>query len=83
MVVCICRAVSDRTIESAIRDGASTVADVSRHCRAGTGCGACHGQVAEMISRYADAKDENRKDSCANCPNARSCHGDHVTGEAA
>ena len=70
MVVCICRAVSDRTIESAIRDGASTLDDVKRTCRAGTGCGACHGQVNEMISRFAG----EQKDGCEGCPNAQSCH---------
>jgi bacterioferritin-associated ferredoxin len=78
MVVCICRAVSDRTIEGAIRDGASTLADVARSCRAGTGCGACHGQVNEMIARYAD----EQEDSCEGCPNARSCLR-HQTAEAA
>jgi bacterioferritin-associated ferredoxin len=49
MIVCICRRVSDRTIRAAIEAGASTVEEVGQATRAGTGCGACHESINEML----------------------------------
>jgi bacterioferritin-associated ferredoxin len=49
MIVCICRRVSDRAIRAAIDAGASTVQEVGAACRAGTGCGACHESIEEML----------------------------------
>ena len=49
VIICICRAVSDRTVRAAASAGARTVADVGRACGAGTGCGACRGQVAALL----------------------------------
>ncbi|MCI0670416.1 MAG: (2Fe-2S)-binding protein [Myxococcaceae bacterium] len=50
MIVCICRVVSDRTIRAAIQEGASTVHQVAMACRAGTVCGGCRPQIAELIA---------------------------------
>ena len=41
MYICHCEAVTDASIRSAIEAGARTVAEVSEHCRAGSGCGGC------------------------------------------
>jgi bacterioferritin-associated ferredoxin len=49
MIVCICKRVSEQQIRAAIDAGAATVAEVGACCRAGTGCGACHEYIAEMI----------------------------------
>jgi bacterioferritin-associated ferredoxin len=51
MYVCLCRAVSDTKIATAIRDGATTVDDVGRVCDAGTQCGKCRTTIEFMILR--------------------------------
>lgn len=49
MFVCLCRVVTDTQVEEAIENGADSVSDVGDACDAGTGCGACHEQIQEMI----------------------------------
>jgi bacterioferritin-associated ferredoxin len=49
VVLCHCKAVSDRTVDAAIASGARTVADVTARCRAGGGCGGCHRLLQELI----------------------------------
>jgi bacterioferritin-associated ferredoxin len=49
MIVCICKRVSDRQVRAAVDDGACTVDAVGEACRAGTGCGACHEQIRDII----------------------------------
>ena len=51
MIVCICRVVSERTIQQAITEGASTVEDLSRRCAAGSCCGACVPMLTTMLGR--------------------------------
>jgi bacterioferritin-associated ferredoxin len=59
MIVCICRRVSDLAIRTAIDEGARSIDEVSKACRAGTGCGACHETINEMLSE---------RSGCADCP---------------
>ncbi|MBK6459821.1 MAG: (2Fe-2S)-binding protein [Myxococcales bacterium] len=55
MYVCSCFAVTDSEIEQVLDAGARSVAEVTRACRAGGDCGACHGQIAELLAdREAD-----------------------------
>jgi bacterioferritin-associated ferredoxin len=49
MIVCLCRAISDRAIQRAIDAGATTVKQVGQACGAGTGCGACKVQISQML----------------------------------
>lgn len=49
MFVCVCRAVPVTEIEKAIEDGAETVEAVTRACKAGGDCGACHNTIEDMI----------------------------------
>lgn len=49
MWVCVCHAVSSHEVERAIDGGAMTREDVTRTCRAGGDCGACHQTIEEMI----------------------------------
>ena len=49
MYVCICRAVSEQEVKSAIEGGARTVEAVTQSCCAGDDCGACHGAIEDMI----------------------------------
>jgi bacterioferritin-associated ferredoxin len=49
MYVCICRAVTEQEVKSAIDEGARTVEAVTRGCCAGDDCGACHSAIENMI----------------------------------
>lgn len=49
MIVCLCYPASDREIEAHIADGARTVEELGRRCGAGTGCGACVGDLRERL----------------------------------
>jgi bacterioferritin-associated ferredoxin len=41
MIICICKAVSERHIRSAVKDGATCVRDLTRELGVGTCCGKC------------------------------------------
>jgi NifU-like protein len=50
-LICTCFFVSERTIEREIRArGLTTVADVTRACNAGAGCGSCHQLIQEILA---------------------------------
>ena len=53
MIVCLCKGVSSREVERAIRDGARTVEAVGRACGAGTGSGCCQDALRRMIAEEA------------------------------
>jgi bacterioferritin-associated ferredoxin len=50
MYVCLCRAISNTTIEAAIRAGATTVEMVSEQCGAATECGRCRHMIEVMLA---------------------------------
>jgi bacterioferritin-associated ferredoxin len=65
MIVCLCHPTSDRELDSIIDDGARTVEEISQRCGAGTGCGACLGELRERLqTKGAGAGACNR--DCAN-----------------
>jgi len=41
MIICVCKAVSDRHIRAAVNGGASSMRDLTRELRVGTCCGKC------------------------------------------
>jgi len=50
-LICTCFFVSERTIEREIQTGGLlTVAEVSRACNAGAGCGSCHQLIQEILA---------------------------------
>jgi bacterioferritin-associated ferredoxin len=53
LLVCHCHRICDRTIETSIRQGARTVAEVGDACRAGTGCGGCQETIAGLLACHA------------------------------
>jgi bacterioferritin-associated ferredoxin len=61
MILCICQSVSDREVDAAIRDGARSVADVSRACGAARDCGCCRQAIEQRIHRGCES-------ACADCP---------------
>lgn len=52
MYVCCCFAVTDDRVRAAIADGAHTREEVTRSCRAGGDCGACHGCIEDLIEEH-------------------------------
>ena len=55
MFVCICHGVPQHEVEASIAGGATTREDVTRACRAGGDCGACHGMIEDMIEDAREA----------------------------
>jgi NifU-like protein len=50
-LICTCFFVSERTIEREINShGLTTVAEVTRACNAGGGCGSCHQLIQEILA---------------------------------
>jgi bacterioferritin-associated ferredoxin len=41
MIICVCKAISDRHIRSAVKNGASSLRDLTRELGVGTCCGKC------------------------------------------
>ncbi|WP_095982980.1 (2Fe-2S)-binding protein [Melittangium boletus] len=67
MIVCLCRAVSDRTIRARIAEGARTVEELGDACGAGTGCGGCHDQMTQLLgeARQTNTVRPACRESCA------------------
>lgn len=53
MLVCLCHPTSDRDVDQAIDEGATTVAELGERCGAGTGCGACVQELKERLGARA------------------------------
>jgi len=49
MIVCVCKVVSDRQIQKAIREGASTFEDLQVDLGVGIKCGSCVGCVHDIL----------------------------------
>jgi bacterioferritin-associated ferredoxin len=54
MYVCVCMAVLESEVEAAIAGGAHTREAVTRACRAGGDCGACHGMIDMKIEDHLE-----------------------------
>ena len=53
VIVCMCHAISDRELARVIADGAATLEEVGRACRAGTDCGCCREMIRVLLERSA------------------------------
>jgi bacterioferritin-associated ferredoxin len=60
MIVCLCHPTSEREVDAIIDDGARTVEEVGRRCGAGTGCGACVGEIRDRLMTKGAAGSCNR-----------------------
>lgn len=49
MIVCHCHAISDRAIRRAVREGAQSAAEITRHCGAGGSCGGCRPRIESLV----------------------------------
>ncbi len=55
-VTCICFGVTEKEIESAIRENRlATVEEVTNYTKAGGGCGGCHDEIQEILARVNGA----------------------------
>jgi len=56
-VVCTCFGVTDTEVERVIRENdLTTVEQVTNYCKAGGGCGGCHGEIEKIIGRIQGEK---------------------------
>lgn len=55
MYVCLCNGVTEKDIQQAIAQGASSVEEVMRRTGAGTGCGTCCATIAAMVEAAVEA----------------------------
>lgn len=51
MIICICKAVSDRHIDQALNAGAVSLRDLTRQLGVGTCCGKCLPSARELVLR--------------------------------
>lgn len=56
MYVCICNAVTDRSIREAAREGARTFAELQRRTGCGDCCGSCEDLAREILDAAVPAK---------------------------
>ena len=56
MYVCVCMAVTEAEVDATIKGGATTREAVTRACRAGGDCGACHQMIEEKIEDHLEAQ---------------------------
>jgi bacterioferritin-associated ferredoxin len=51
VIVCHCRAVSDRAIGTEVASGASSIGDLAERCGAGSDCGGCHRRLERLLAQ--------------------------------
>jgi bacterioferritin-associated ferredoxin len=50
MIICVCKAVSDRQIKAAVKEGATCMRDLTRDLGVGTCCGKCIPEARSTLS---------------------------------
>lgn len=56
-IVCRCFGVTDKLIEKVVREhNLHTIEEVTHYCKAGGGCGGCHGEIQAIIDRIHGEK---------------------------
>ena len=50
MIICICKAIGERTLREAIRAGARSVDDLAHATGASTDCGTCAEHLTEILA---------------------------------
>jgi bacterioferritin-associated ferredoxin len=58
MIICICKAVSDRHIRAAVNCGATSLRDLTRELGVGTCCGKCVPEARATLSDSLDARSQ-------------------------
>jgi bacterioferritin-associated ferredoxin len=60
MIVCVCKAVSDRQIRAAVKGGATCLRDLTRDLGVGTCCGKCLPEAKTALSSCLQSRDSAR-----------------------
>lgn len=60
MYVCICNAVTDRQIKTAVQEGHGTFKKIQQRLAVGTCCGKCESHAKEVILEARNIKRETR-----------------------
>jgi bacterioferritin-associated ferredoxin len=55
MIICVCKAVSDRQIKAAVKNGATCMRDLTRELGVGTCCGKCVPEARSTLSASLNA----------------------------
>ena len=50
MYICLCRAVTESEVRSAVAEGAADAEEVVERCGAGTGCGGCRTALRDLLA---------------------------------
>ncbi|OYW73766.1 MAG: hypothetical protein B7Z26_11765 [Asticcacaulis sp. 32-58-5] len=56
-IICACRSVGEKTILTAIEDGAKSVDEIGEMTTAGTSCGSCKGELKQCLLKHAIKKE--------------------------
>jgi len=59
MYICICNAVTDKDIKSAIKNGAKSVKDLNEQLSVGSNCGTCVSSAQSIIDDSIQTKNFN------------------------
>jgi bacterioferritin-associated ferredoxin len=59
MIICVCKAVSDRHIRSAVKNGAASVRDLTRELGLGSCCGKCVPEARATLSAALESHAES------------------------
>jgi bacterioferritin-associated ferredoxin len=59
MIICVCKAVSDRHIRSAVKNGATSLRHLTRDLGVGTCCGKCVPEAKAALSASLDARTDS------------------------
>jgi bacterioferritin-associated ferredoxin len=58
MIICVCKAVSDRHIRTAVNGGAASLRDLTRELGVGTCCGKCVPEARATLSATLDSRNQ-------------------------
>ncbi len=72
MYVCVCEAVTDHEVRKVVEAGAASVSEVMRCTRAGTRCGSCRTELAEMVAAATPNVCRRRLDVIDTLPHSHS-----------
>jgi bacterioferritin-associated ferredoxin len=59
MIICVCKAVSDRHIRSAVKNGATSLRHLTRDLGVGTCCGKCVPEAKAALSASLDGRGDS------------------------
>jgi bacterioferritin-associated ferredoxin len=60
MIICVCKAISDRHIRTAVKNGATSLRHLTRDLGVGTCCGKCVPEAKAALSASLDGVDSPR-----------------------